>query len=282
MSKVNINQLDKVETLPFRCNRVCYFKTERRLGGWDYPWYDHYYHSDKNPHHLTDRIINKNIGKSFDLAFHYYCTKSKREDRKLFLEQFEDYGRGNPYYVVDEFDNIQKGWKRNKYKKDIAFLSDDYRTDKVHKDTYDSINKFEEVYEKIEEFPVMNEKLKAYHGDRRFFRNGKFLYYEYGGKNTIKPLPIYKRYKAQKEDFIYIVISGWYKEFKSKKDPEYQRLINNRRRAKKKAYRYSISQFDKKANELLLKAHNQRVKEEELNKIKIESHGFDLLTSFRK
>jgi len=65
-------------------------------------------------HKIKDRILHHYIGKSFDDAFSYYCTKVPAQYQKLFLEEFE-----NPFsrwseWSLDENKNIVYK-KREKY-----------------------------------------------------------------------------------------------------------------------------------------------------------------------
>lgn len=274
MGKVHINQLDKADILPFRCNRA-YHLTTKYGSMWNLPKWDGYHKDEKHKWYwvIADDIAKNNIGKSFALAFSYYCKKVEKRYQYEFLEMFISKYRfyDKPNYIIDENGNIQIGYQRKKYKRNIIFESDDYKTEQVHKDTLHTINDFRAVFEKISK--VYTRKLPD--GTvliREYNEHGKYLYSIHkNGYKAIDP-----------DDFIYIIVSGWYKEFKSKSDPEYQRLINNRRRAKQKAYRHSISHFDQRTNELLLKEAKQKEKERQLNLIKIESNGFDELTSFRK
>ena len=57
-------------------------------------------------HKIKDRILHHYIGKSFDDAFSYYCSKTPVQYRKLFLEVFErPFSRWNEW-SLDESKNI--------------------------------------------------------------------------------------------------------------------------------------------------------------------------------
>ena len=78
------------------------------------------------------RIIENNIGKSFSLAFSYYCKISPKYQQKDFLEEFNrTRWRGGDYYIDSE-GLIQKT-KEDKPVKPAIFYSDDYETELVHK-----------------------------------------------------------------------------------------------------------------------------------------------------
>lgn len=72
---------------------------------------------------ITKRVIESNIGKSFDMAFHYFCTLVPKYLQYYFLEEFKP--RIRPwqyywdYYYIDENKNIQQ-YKRQEIKKPIS------------------------------------------------------------------------------------------------------------------------------------------------------------------
>lgn len=76
------------------------------------------------------RNIHNNIGKSFDMTFHYYCTQVPKYQQRLFLDEFLHYPeywyKFHPGYYVDEQGNIQKVI-RSFHKRSIKIYSDDYR-----------------------------------------------------------------------------------------------------------------------------------------------------------
>ena len=99
-----INSFDK---LPFRESRKEFLTRKYgnmyNLNKFDQPW-----HKDLIYYKLADYILNNNIGKSFDMAFHYYCTKVPKYQQCLFLQNFRTYNR----YYIDENGLI----KKNNYK----------------------------------------------------------------------------------------------------------------------------------------------------------------------
>ncbi len=84
-------------------------------------------------------------------------------------------------------------------------------------------------------------------------------------------------------DFENVIIQGYQQIFESKNDPRYIRIISERNKQQKikdklkKSKRFKISDQDFRR---ILK--EKELKEKQLNLIKIESHGFDINTSFRK
>lgn len=57
-------------------------------------------------HKIKDRILHHYIGKSFDDAFSYYCTKVPAQYQKIFLKAFETpFSRWNEW-SLDENKNI--------------------------------------------------------------------------------------------------------------------------------------------------------------------------------
>jgi len=71
---------------------------------------------------ITKRVIESNIGKSFDMAFHYFCTLVPKHLQYYFLDEFKP--RIRPwqyywdYYYIDENRNIQQ-YKKQEVKKSI-------------------------------------------------------------------------------------------------------------------------------------------------------------------
>lgn len=131
--------VETIDSFPFReskteysirVNRNAYDGRRERWRREDHAW------------KLKNRIIGNNIGKSFDMAFHYYCTKVKQEFQHIFLEEFEQ--RRNKYhynhYYIDDQGLIQYN-KRNRtiYKKTVTFRSIDYKTEVRHKVTFKKI-----------------------------------------------------------------------------------------------------------------------------------------------
>lgn len=264
MSKVNINQLDKAETLPFRCNN---FNNRK---------YRHYFHSENNPWKIVKRVLNNNIDKSFALAFSYYCSKVEQRYYKEFLEEFYDRGWRwiIPNYYIDDNGLIQTNIKP-KEKKPIIIYSKNYKTELRHKITGDKKVNFKDVYKDVKYIA----KYGAYKG--RTLTRPVFSHLEYGAKSS-KVLPIYLRYKAQESDFENVIISGYKQVFESKNDPRYIRIIQESIKKQNLEYKRN-KKIPKLSNEdfrRLLK--EKELKERQLNLIKIESHGFDVLTSFRK
>ena len=57
-------------------------------------------------HKIKDRILHHYIGKSFDDAFSYYCTKVPAQYQKIFLEEFETPFSRWSEWSLDENKNI--------------------------------------------------------------------------------------------------------------------------------------------------------------------------------
>ena len=126
--------------------------------------------------------------------------------------------------------------------------------------------------------------------------NGDLLYYEYGTKYPQKTLPAYLIYRAQKSDFELKVISGFKQCFESRNDPRYKRhqadKIKQARKTRKinKQFKLQLdleflNKFSKVCYINIEKRKRDQAelirKEQEENLIKITSHGFCPLTSFR-
>jgi len=227
--------IEKLETLPHWENKRAYFV--RNHGS----YYNRKNHHSRNrsPYKIAERILKNNIGKSFDLAFHYYCTKIDKKDQYIFFTWFEDKRfRRFCGYHLDENNNIYyipfKRGKRN------IFYSIDYKTEYRHKLT---------------------------------------------GRKKPEYYWLYKKYKNE-NDYVPYIIQGFEKEFDSKNNREFRKL-----KAEKVAKQRKLARETKKLKEdkmyEFMTQYYKRLKEEkqkqkQLNEIKIISHGFDLITSFRK
>ena len=137
------------ENLPFR---------EKMKGGrrsWEYRiarW-----HSVQNilVWKRIERVLANNNGKSFAMAFHYYCTQVPKYQQHFFLNKFKQHRR----YWLDTCDIDLSGniiYKPYKYKRVYKIYSDDYRILWRHKKLnyitrerlwYKSADEYEEVIE---------------------------------------------------------------------------------------------------------------------------------------
>lgn len=223
------------------------------------------YRNSKSHWKILDRVLKNNIGKSFDLAFHYFCTKVKKEYQHIFLDKFKkEYYRRRFYseWGVDENGNIVYIPHQPQASKKVTFYSDDYKAEIYYKGT--------------------NIKQSQYH-----LKFSWKKYHEATHNNM---------WEAR-------VISGWSKEYSSKNDPEYKRLRNAQLKKKELIYKKEqsakiltedkIRQLFHEGRERIQKQQKELQKEELIyqqfliqekleNEVKIESHGFDSKLSFRK
>ena len=93
---------DKLEDLPYRQNRWQYY-IENVGSFWNF--YD--YRGNNKWYKICIRILENNIGKSYDMTYHYLCTKVPYQHRYHFEYQFNIEWWRNRYYV-DENGLIQK------------------------------------------------------------------------------------------------------------------------------------------------------------------------------
>ncbi len=119
--------------LPFKLP-MKYFRKgkERRYSwGWRYQIIDH-----KPIWGIVERVLTNNIGKSFDMAFHYYCTLVPKQYQNDFYNQFGEEStvryRSYDRYYIDEFGLIQKN-KFVRNKRPLVIKSLDYKEWYVHK-----------------------------------------------------------------------------------------------------------------------------------------------------
>jgi len=219
------NQLLKYEDLPF--------KGKDRKDIW-YKYRKSRYHrvGDSYPWQTVERILENNIGKSYDIAFSYYCKLVPKYQQRFFLDEVNKEKRWRIYYnsfYVDDDGNIQKN--NNKPKK------------------------------------IIKVKIKESLYEYKYFYNGKNIV-------TNKKPCFNVHYES-------IIIEDGYVYFESKNDPRYQKLIQESiRKDKKKKRKSNIKKLTDTEYRNILK--QKEIKEKEENLIKIISHGFDPLKSFRK
>lgn len=263
--------------------------TQARKANW-YGWRhrdgDTHKIGDYSPYKIASRLIEKSIGKPFEDTFSYFCTIVPKYQQWVFLEKFED-DRGNGSdYIIDDEGHIQlgsspySGWYkrvRRPYKGPYYFKSNDFKTELRHKITGHPKSRFREVYEKVER-TYYNRYYKRVVTE---IRNGKLLYYEYGTTPSWRTKPIHERYKAQDSDFEAVIIQGWQKAFDSKQDPEYKRLMSEKRKKSKVSFKKKLILDTERAYEIILQTEKKKRELKELNDQKILAHGFDLTTSFR-
>lgn len=250
--------IEKLENLPYREGRKAYLTNKY---GSLYNVFDYKRHNkEKSPYKIADRIIENNIGKSFDMAFSYFCTKVKKHEQCIFLNQFLNY---SSYiwknHIVDEDGNIQY-YGYIKPKKSIFIYSKDYKTEKIHTESGINYDKFISVYKKELKTKTWTNSLGQIIS-HTYKEYGEFLYHKY------------KHYKAQEKDFHEVIVQGWVKEFESKKDLEYKRLKREQIKASKREYK---NKYFKKLSDAemrtILKA--KKLKEREETRIKLEAKGF--------
>lgn len=115
--------LEKLQNLPFRS------RIKSGVYRWQAKWRsDAHSVNGLKYWKRVDRNIENNIGKSFDMAFHYYCKQVPKYQQKFFLDEFHsypDYCRRYKHYI-DDNGNIQAPTRVN-YKRPIIVRSIDYR-----------------------------------------------------------------------------------------------------------------------------------------------------------
>ncbi len=253
---MNLKTLNEkqIELLPFRESRVAYSVREKTF----YAPYDHYYNADTNPYKICEYILNNNIGKSFNLAFHYYCKLVKKYDQHIFLEKFQDknHWKYNPWSLDENNNIVFINWREPKK---YYFYSEDYKTELRHKITGHAKKEFNPKY-----------SYKYHERYKHKYRTEKIEYYNY--KN---------RYKAQDSDFEPIVVSGFEMKFESKNDSRFKKL-NAEHQSKLRKRQREADRLKKQIEySFLSKTEIELKKEKQLNLQKIISHGFDPELSFR-
>lgn len=237
--------------LPFRES----FRTRQKIAqGW-------YFGDRKSPRinghnawRFVSRIAENNIGKSFDGTYSYFCRKAKKldnYDRWIFLEQFEGrYSR----YIVDDEGRIRVNWRRNYKTKPLYFVSNDYEETWLLRVTVRGYR-----WDKEERRYVT--RLKTY--DRVETHKGGYSNWKVQG-SFIKVEPIKL-----------ISTKGIKLEFDNKKDPKYQRFVQEHSKTKRKLNREKQRELKLKEYSFLTKEEQEIKKGKERDLITLYSHGFD-------
>lgn len=294
--------LEKLENLPSKETPFNKWKRGYR----NYDGYDSTF-GKRNPYFTARKIAEKNVGKSFNDAFSYYCKNVKKEDQKEFLEMFDTWWR-YPKYLIDENGLIQRHPDRlDKFRETKRiFKSSDIEYQIVHKDSGIPKENFEPVeiivgYKEVLEWNYEYNKHHKYKRRQKFVTKPikKLIGYELihkKNKYACEPLPYNKRIFVKESDFITVVTKGFELKFDSPKDPHLVRLRNeNAKRSKReyiKKYKTDTTNYDfilrqgeqrliKENSDKLLTKKQMAAKLKAENDIVILAHGFDLETSFR-
>jgi hypothetical protein len=110
-------------------------KKERINDDWDRGRSTYHSVNGISPWRRVKRIIEANIGKSFDTAFSKYCAEVPVYQQSIFLDEFRKRHWWGTTYFVDKNGNIQKSKDRYKKDKKAIYYSDDYKTERRHKVT---------------------------------------------------------------------------------------------------------------------------------------------------
>lgn len=162
--------IEKLDSLPYWENRAAYLTRKHgnmyNLRRFDHPWETgHKY----NPYKIVQRIIDNNINKSFDMAFHYACTKLKKQDQWIFLREFEPktrYWFADSYYVEDDIIKIHKRIRYYKVKRtDKQYYEKRAQKRKLKRDSlprfYLSEQKFREILKMAKIKPLKEKEYKG-------------------------------------------------------------------------------------------------------------------------
>lgn len=216
--------IEKLEELPIESLSVNIRKKDYREHSRRYRFNGHST-DGVSPWKRAERIIEKNIGKSFNKAFSKYCSQVPVYQQRVFLDEFNQNRRWRRrYYYTDKNGCIQR-IKQEKKKLRYKVESTDAVWEKRHKITG----------QKIPEF--LTYRYEKYNGVIQM------VYYMKSKK--------YGAYKAVDKDFEPVLIKGSVKYFKSKKDPEYQRYMSEYIKVKERGYRDRQKQKDEKAYPLI-------------------------------
>lgn len=238
------------ENLPLRESRSEYltkiYGNMYNIHKFDHKWY----RKDKNKHpwNIAIRIIENNIGKSFNLAFSYFCKKVPKHEQYYFLREFENPFRLNYYPYIDNNGNIQKEERRKIKKQEIIIRSKDYT---------------EEYYNKINNRKIEKINILHYPSNRNLYTA---CYRHYNAKYFL----------IHESNIITKIIKGNIITFDSKKDLRYKRYISELKK-KNKSKKLKLNKQLKAELEVEYIRKIRRLetqKEREETRIKLEAKGF--------
>ena len=272
----NIKDLRDLEDLPidslsFKNNGKAQFMCTRRKRWRNRA--DHHDVNGKSIHKYLHIYLDRNLNKSFDEVFSKFCETHKDYQQKWFLSKFEPYGWDNEDYIIDENGLIQEKDPKWRRKRNLTYYSDDFEEKWRHKIT------------------------KAVIGKER--DGSPELYQRCTHKGCDHNNCSHKR-----EDYELFTFKGWSKTFDKWNDPEFRKLrikkwYSNKNKYSKKTKFIDFHEFIKTGEEKreknlksfaqqeewrILREQNKlkrEKKEYEDNLVKIISHGFDPINSFR-
>jgi len=192
---------------------------------------------DYFPYTLAKRVIKNNIGKSFEMAFHYFCTIVPKYQQKYFLQRFE-----NRRHLLLDGDNRWNGYD---------FYSDYYIDDQGLIQT----NKIPRPRNPIK----IQLKPNIYFVKKEQYSFKKDRYIEW-----IKEESFNKPFNIDSKNIILAQDNAIY--FDSKKDRTFMRMMRENKGKKIKKVKPSIEDFRP-----LLRA--KQLKEKEETTLKLEAKG---------
>ena len=218
------------------------------------------------PYRRAERICEAYKGKGFDEAFSHYCAQVPQYQQHIFVEYIDvaeevKGSRNFNGWYLDEEGRICKRKRRFFYRRQPdakpTFYSDDYKTERQHK--------------------VTGKKYPENSWNKPFtYNNYKERYPKARNYN--------EAYTMFENEYQYVMVEGWFKEFDSHKDREYLRL-----KAEQVKRRERAAKEEKKARQAVAYAltHDMRTAEQKRwdanqNLAKIQAKGFSTETSFRK
>jgi hypothetical protein len=235
-------KIEKLENLPIKEGRKAYL-TNKYGDMWDLHKFDHRWHrSDKSDYAWVkaERAIKRFLGKSYDKAFSYYCEQVEQYDYHEFKKYFES---DNLRYYNTQYptEYIVDGNGNIQYNKEYKLKPWRKRKEETKGVIFKSYD-YKEGYTHV--------KTGETKSDLRWFDNNSH--------------------------WIYSVIDGFSKEFKSEFEKEYIRLVKEDKQRKELAYRrYEKWRKKHKVYDFRTDEEKNRIKEEESDLIKRDAHGFD-------
>lgn len=227
--------MDLYKDLPFRLSIKRDFKFGDKRS---YKWYwnsRHHMIGDYSIWTALNNLIERNIGKSFDLTFHYFCKHFPKRYQHKFLDCFgSNYNWWTNYYI-DDNGLIQTYYPKNVYKGPYKVKSLDYKI------------QWKRIYPRSKSFTNSKivDHLEWYDDEKNFVKIIQGEIYEFQSKRD----PQYIAYKRKK----------------------YKQYLLDRKQYKKQMKELSIATFHKAIENCSAEARRQRG----IDQVKLLKHGFD-------
>lgn len=232
------------------------YRSSMRKSQYSGPWYYRYKGAERingqSIYKILHRTLEKNVGKSFDLAFSYFCKLVPKKYQNLFLNEFRRRYRGETDYIIDNNGNIQvnpNGMYKNfgRYKGPYKF----------------SITPDKEEWHKKIEYLTHRELLSLISSKIPWYWSP--ITYD-----SFYEIPWRVRNQYEK-----VIVLGKSIEFESQRNSKFKQLKAERRAKKRKADREDKKIRAQKSYSFLTKSEQAIIDARKNDLVNRDRHGFD-------